>query len=128
MNISWSHPTRHYDSEIGRWTSKDPISFNGGDSNLYGYVIQDPVNLIDPEGKSWVTPVIIGIGIGGIIINNPGILTPLTPYDPRLPKRSPNDPQPINLQDNSNKCTIPTNHRTPKGPLPPGILPVGVGV
>lgn len=42
---------RDYDPEIGRWTSKDPIRFNGGDANLYGYVLQDPVNGIDPSGK-----------------------------------------------------------------------------
>ncbi|QDK40570.1 hypothetical protein DOM21_03700 [Bacteriovorax stolpii] len=40
----------HYDPEIGRWLSKDPIRFNGGDTNLYGYVLQDPINLIDPAG------------------------------------------------------------------------------
>lgn len=41
---------RDYDPETGRWTSKDPIGFDGGDTNLYGYVINDPVNLVDPEG------------------------------------------------------------------------------
>ena len=44
---------REYDPFIGRWTSKDPIGFNGGDSNLYGYVLNDPVNLVDPEGTVW---------------------------------------------------------------------------
>lgn len=33
--------------------SKDPILFAGGDTNLYGYVLQDPVNLIDRTGKNW---------------------------------------------------------------------------
>ena len=42
---------RDYDAEIGRWTSKDPILFNGGDTNLYGYVVSDPVNLVDPWGE-----------------------------------------------------------------------------
>jgi RHS repeat-associated protein len=41
---------RDYDSYTGRWTSKDPIDFEGGDSNLYGYVVGDPVNGVDPEG------------------------------------------------------------------------------
>lgn len=35
---------------MGRWTSKDPILFNGGDANLYGYVANDPVNWIDSDG------------------------------------------------------------------------------
>ncbi len=41
---------REYDARMGRWTAADPISFAGGDSNLYGYVVADPVNLIDPSG------------------------------------------------------------------------------
>ena len=41
---------RDYDAEIGRWTNKDPIQFAGGDTNLYGYVVQDPVNFIDETG------------------------------------------------------------------------------
>jgi RHS repeat-associated protein len=40
---------RDYDAETGRWTAKDPIGFRGGDPNLYGYVVNDPVNLIDPR-------------------------------------------------------------------------------
>lgn len=46
---------RDYDASIGRWLSKDPIRFDGGDSNLYGYVMQDPVNFIDPIGL-WAWP------------------------------------------------------------------------
>lgn len=41
---------RDYDAQTGRWTTKDPIRFAGGDSNLYGYVLNDPVNWIDPHG------------------------------------------------------------------------------
>ncbi len=41
---------RDYDPETGRWTSKDPILFEGGDTNLYGYVFSDPINLRDLNG------------------------------------------------------------------------------
>ena len=45
---------RDYDSEVRRWTAKDPIFFDGGDTDLYGYVLNDPVNFVDPEGlASW---------------------------------------------------------------------------
>ena len=42
---------RDYDAQTGRWTAKDPIDFEGQDTNLYGYVASDPVNEIDPSGK-----------------------------------------------------------------------------
>jgi RHS repeat-associated protein len=42
---------REYDPFTGRWTAKDPILFAGGDTNLYNYVLGDPVSGIDPEGK-----------------------------------------------------------------------------
>jgi len=50
---------RDYNSTIGRWTAKDPIRFKGGDTNLYGYVLNDPVNLVDSLGLDSVDPVII---------------------------------------------------------------------
>jgi RHS repeat-associated protein len=43
---------RDYDARIGRWTAKDPILFEGGDPNLYGYVVADPINSRDPHGES----------------------------------------------------------------------------
>jgi RHS repeat-associated protein len=42
---------RDYDAEVGRWTAKDPILFGGGNTNLYGYVLGDPVNLMDSSGE-----------------------------------------------------------------------------
>ncbi|AUX41034.1 uncharacterized protein SOCE26_024390 [Sorangium cellulosum] len=41
---------RDYDAEVGRWTAKDPIRFDGGDTNLYGYVLNDPISFTDPNG------------------------------------------------------------------------------
>ena len=44
---------RDYDPTIARWTTKDPIGFAGGDTNLYAYVANDPINLVDPSGLAW---------------------------------------------------------------------------
>ena len=44
---------RDYDAHTGRWASKDPIGFAGGDSNHYGYTLGDPVNVIDITGLLW---------------------------------------------------------------------------
>ncbi|CAB5154507.1 odd Oz/ten-m homolog 4 [Olavius algarvensis associated proteobacterium Delta 3] len=41
---------RDYDPDTGRWTAKDPIFFAGGDTDLYGYVFNDPISSIDPLG------------------------------------------------------------------------------
>lgn len=41
---------RDYDASIGRWVSKDPILFGGGQANLYVYAANDPVNRADPSG------------------------------------------------------------------------------
>ncbi len=70
---------RDYDPEIGRWISKDPILFKGGDANLYGYTINDPINLIDPSGLSFdaskfgkcvssMTAIIKGVGLTEAIL------------------------------------------------------------
>ena len=41
---------RDYDPDTGRWTAKDPILFAGGDTDLYGYCLNSPINLVDPFG------------------------------------------------------------------------------
>jgi RHS repeat-associated protein len=47
---------RDYDTNTGRWTEKDPIRFDGGDMNLFGYVSNNPVSLFDPMGLKPVDP------------------------------------------------------------------------
>jgi RHS repeat-associated protein len=58
---------RDYDPDIGRWTAKDPIGFAGGDTDLYGYCLNNPVNSIDPwglcpEDRSYPEWLLRGIG------------------------------------------------------------------
>ncbi|WP_419786746.1 RHS repeat domain-containing protein [Pseudodesulfovibrio sp.] len=41
---------RDYDTFTGRWTAPDPIGDKGGDTDWYGYCLDDPVNGVDPVG------------------------------------------------------------------------------
>ncbi len=61
---------RDYFPEIGRWTAKDPILFAGGDTDLYGYVMNDPVNLVDLWGLYWEYSQTTG-QLTYVYINNP---------------------------------------------------------
>jgi RHS repeat-associated protein len=54
---------RDYEPGTGRWAAKDPILFRGGQANLATYVRNDPVNLVDPDGR--ITAQVIGGFIGG---------------------------------------------------------------
>ncbi len=46
---------RDYDPTVGRWTTKDPIGFAGGDTNLYAYVGGNPMSYVDPNGLAKCT-------------------------------------------------------------------------
>ncbi len=41
---------RMYDANEGRFTTKDPIGFKGGDVNLYRYSLNSPARFKDPNG------------------------------------------------------------------------------
>jgi RHS repeat-associated protein len=58
---------RDYDPEVGRWTARDPILFEGTQSNLYAYVGNDPINAIDINGNNLLA-VIWAIIEGGLTI------------------------------------------------------------
>jgi RHS repeat-associated protein len=45
----YNYRARLYDQNVGRFISEDPIGLNGG-INLYGYVSNNPVVLVDPTG------------------------------------------------------------------------------
>lgn len=45
---------RDYDADTGRFTALDPLGAKGGDSDWYGYCVDDPVNRVDAWGLfSW---------------------------------------------------------------------------
>ena len=63
---------RYYDPSVGRFISRDPIRFSGGDANLYRYCGNGPAHQADPSGlapwwrvawevvkvvASWVSPI-----------------------------------------------------------------------
>jgi RHS repeat-associated protein len=43
-------PYRAYDPETARWLSRDPLGEFADGPNLYSYVLNNPVNLWDPDG------------------------------------------------------------------------------
>jgi hypothetical protein len=49
----------------GTQTAKDPIGFAGGDTDLYGYCLNDPVNWVDPEGLNPAYGAVLGGSLGG---------------------------------------------------------------
>ncbi|MGI0081269.1 MAG: RHS repeat-associated core domain-containing protein, partial [Nitrososphaerales archaeon] len=88
---------RDYDPQTGRWISRDPIAFAGGDTNLYGYVLDDPINLLDPAGlfnlgahlptlPSWLENYSVGVadavsfGLGRLIRNEYDLGSPELNY------------------------------------------------
>lgn len=41
---------RYYDPTTGRFLNEDPLGFDGDDAQLYAYVVNNPVNLVDSLG------------------------------------------------------------------------------
>jgi len=54
---------RYYSSSDGRWTSPDPLGFRAGDTNVFRYIENSPLDFVDPLGleKVWIA----GRGIEG---------------------------------------------------------------
>jgi RHS repeat-associated protein len=41
---------RDYSPTLGRWMEQDPAGYAAGDSNLYGFLAEDPLDATDPSG------------------------------------------------------------------------------
>jgi RHS repeat-associated protein len=70
---------RYYDPFTGRFLSEDPIGFAGGDTNLYRYTGNNPVNRTDPMGLSWLSSALhwvqdVGAQIDDYVHDNGGWL------------------------------------------------------
>lgn len=121
---------RDYDAEVGRWTSKDPIRFYGGDSNLFGYVASDPVNEVDPLGLcgfgNCVVPVTLVV-TGVINQLADSIFSDRTPDnsippDDALPDYndiSTPDPRFEYIDDSGDSCSLVTGSRQSVSPISP---------
>ena len=78
---------RWYDPSQGRFISEDPIGFRGGDTNLYAYTFNDPINLTDPSGE--IAPLLVlAIGAGVMILIYPASANAPGPGYSYLPQRS----------------------------------------
>jgi RHS repeat-associated protein len=75
---------RDYDPEVGRWTCKDPIGFEGGSANLFSYIANDPINNNDPLGLRTTIYILSGENwYGHAAININGTVYSYGRYNPQ---------------------------------------------
>ena len=70
--LDWyDHGARHNDAAIGRWHVIDPLCEKYYDISPYAYCAGDPVNAIDPDGKSiWTKMLKTTMKIGSRVASN----------------------------------------------------------
>ena len=70
--LDWyDHGARHNDAAIGRWHVVDPLCEKYYDVSPYAYCAGDPVNAIDPDGKSiWTKMLKTTMKIGSRVASN----------------------------------------------------------
>jgi hypothetical protein len=88
----------------------EPLAFNGGDTNLYRYVGNEPTDFIDPDGLQQQGP----IGVPNIPLKSPSYNLIAPPFGTGIDKKRIYDSKPI----------TPTQLNT----VPNPTLDIGVGV
>jgi RHS repeat-associated protein len=56
---------RYYHPGLQRFIGEDPIGFEGGGVNLYGYVGNNPLRSVDPLGLEWQVVIGVSGSLGG---------------------------------------------------------------
>jgi RHS repeat-associated protein len=56
----YSHLSRYYDPELGRYLSMSPIFLESGSENFYTYCNGDPINHVEKDGVLLFAPILLG--------------------------------------------------------------------
>lgn len=70
----YDYGARFYDRQLGRWPSIDELAESYSSFSPYNFVLDNPVNGIDPDGRDVIfindTKAVGGLGHGSVIIGN----------------------------------------------------------
>jgi RHS repeat-associated protein len=63
-NGLYFYRARYYSPMLGRFVNEDPLGFGANSTNFYGYVHDDPMNLVDSIGLQSMSPGEVGYRFG----------------------------------------------------------------
>src|SRR5690606_37222828 len=104
--LYWHGPTglylatyRAYDSYIMRWLNRDPIEEFGG-NNLYAYVLNNPVNIVDHDG-------LVGVPLAFAVVSSVFFVCAYNQYQECIKTCSRCTNHPLQERDPDYKCKPP---------------------